>query len=376
MKRKMSRVWSRAIAAGFDRVVIATDDARVVSVATSLGAEVGDTMALGESRFVIAGTVASFPGDVGVRAAFGPRVFIPSRYLEETGLLGFGSRAEYDWFLRVPEGLDTKSFADTWRPSVGAAQGRLKTAVEEEEDLRQFLDQLGRYLGLVALIALLLGGIGVGSAVQVFIKRKRDTIAVLRCLGATSGQVFGAYLLQAAAMGFLGSLAGVILGLVLQLAMPRVFGAFLPLDVSVEPSISAILTGLGVGVWVALVFALLPLLAVRRVPPLAMHGRRVSPRSCSPQRQSFLGASAEMHALARAEGVTLGADSIGQLEAYIGSLQPDTRSSLLIDLQQGKKIEVEGLLGFAVRLGEKHGVATPIIKALYTVLKPWANGPR
>lgn len=93
-------------------------------------------------------------------------------------------------------------------------------------------------------------------------------------------------------------------------------------------------------------------------------------------RQSFLAASREMHALARAEGVSLAADSIGQLESYIGSLQPDTRSSLLIDLQQGKKIEVEGLLGFAVRLGEKHGVETPIIKALYSVLKPWADGTR
>ena len=93
-------------------------------------------------------------------------------------------------------------------------------------------------------------------------------------------------------------------------------------------------------------------------------------------RESFLAASREMHALAKAEGVTLAADSIPQLETYIGSLQPDTRSSLLIDLQQGKKIEVEGLLGFAVRLGEKRGVPTPIIKALYGVLKPWANGPR
>lgn len=93
-------------------------------------------------------------------------------------------------------------------------------------------------------------------------------------------------------------------------------------------------------------------------------------------RQSFIAASKEMHALARAEGVTLPPDSISTLEAYIGSLQPDTRSSLLIDLQQGKKIEVEGLLGFAVRLGEKHAVETPIITALYSVLKPWANGPR
>lgn len=92
-------------------------------------------------------------------------------------------------------------------------------------------------------------------------------------------------------------------------------------------------------------------------------------------RASFLAASAEMHALARAEGVALAADSVAALETYIGSLQPGTRSSLLIDLQQGKRIEVEGLLGFAVRLGEKHGVPTPIMKALYSVLKPWAEGP-
>ncbi len=242
---------------------------------TSLGAEIGDTMALGEARFIIAGTVSSFPGDVGVRAAFGPRVFINAADLDATGLLGFGSRAEYDWFLRVPATLDTRDFATTWRPKIRAQQGRFRTAAEEERDLKRFLDQLGRYLGLVALIALLLGGIGVGSAVQVFIKRKRDTIAVLRCLGARSGQVFAAYLLQAAAMGLIGSLAGVLLGLALQLAMPRVFGAFLPLDVVVTPAPHAILTGLGVGVWVALIFALLPLLAVRRVPPLAVLRRDV-----------------------------------------------------------------------------------------------------
>ncbi|MBP6668753.1 MAG: FtsX-like permease family protein [Gemmatimonadales bacterium] len=256
---------------------LATERVTLVDPAflTSLGAQVGDTMALGEARFVIAGTVTSFPGDVGVRAAFGPRVYIPGALLAETGLLGFGARVEYEWFLRTPDTLDARAFGATWQPRIGAQQGRLRTAVEEEQDLKQFLDQLGRYLGLVALIALLLGGVGVGSAVQVFIKRKRDTIAVLRCLGATSGQVFGAYLLQAAVMGLLGSLAGVVLGVLLQLALPTVFGAFLPLDVTVVPSPGAIATGLGVGVWVAVVFALLPLLAVRRVPPLAVLRRDV-----------------------------------------------------------------------------------------------------
>lgn len=260
------------------------------SFLTALGAAIGDTMSLGESRFVIAGTVTSFPGDVGIRSAFGPRVFIPARYLGETKLLTFGSRAEYEWFLRTPATTDTRALARTWRPKLRARQAGIRTAVDSEANLKEFLDQLGRYLGLVALIALLLGGTGVASAVQVFIRRKRDGIAVLRCLGATSGQVFGIYLLQAVAMGFLGSAMGVLLGLLLQLALPAVFGAFLPLDVAVRPSVPAMLTGLGVGVWVALVFALLPLLAVRGVPPLAVLRRDVDTEA-SPRADRWLWAA-------------------------------------------------------------------------------------
>jgi len=245
------------------------------SFLTSLDARIGDTMSLGETRFVIGGTVTSFPGDVGIRTAFGPRVFIPASSLPDTRLLGFGSRIEYEWFLRTPASLDTREFATTWRAKLRPLSGRLRTASEEEQDLKSNLDQLGRYLGLVALIALLLGGIGVGSAVQVFIRRKRDSIAVLRCLGATSSQVFSAYLLQAAAMGLAGSALGVGLGLLIQLALPRVFGAFMPLDVSIRPSLTAVLTGLGVGLWVSTVFALLPLLGIRTVPPLAVLRRDV-----------------------------------------------------------------------------------------------------
>jgi putative ABC transport system permease protein len=245
------------------------------SFLTTLNAQIGDTMSLGETRYLIAGTVTSFPGDAGIRSAFGSRVYIPASTLADTKLLGFGSRIEYDWYVRTPAALDTRAYATTWRAKLRPLTGRLRTASEEERDLKSNLDQLGRYLGLVALIALLLGGIGVGSAVQVFIRRKRDSIAVLRCLGATSGQVFAAYLLQAAAMGLAGSALGVALGLVIQLALPKVFGTFMPLDVSISPSIGAVLTGLGVGVWVSTIFALLPLLSIRRVPPLAVLRRDV-----------------------------------------------------------------------------------------------------
>ena len=249
-----------------------TSDGRIAlvdpSFLTGLQASIGDTLSLGEASFVVAGTVDNFPGDVGIESAFGPRVFIPSRYLAETSLLSFGARAEYEWYLRFPDSTKVEALAKAWRTKVNQRQLSLRTASDNEENLRSSLDQLGRYLSLIALIALLLGGIGVGSAVQVFLGQKREAIAVLRCLGATSLQLFAVYLLQAMIMGLIGSAVGVGLGLLLQLVLPHVFGEFLPLTVQIRPSPRAVFTGLLIGLWVSTIFALLPLLRVRSVPPL------------------------------------------------------------------------------------------------------------
>ena len=115
---------------------------------------------------------------------------------------------------------------------------------------------------------MLLGGIGVASGVNAFVMRKIDTVAILRCLGATSRQVLTIYLLQAVAMGFLGAAFGALLGIGLQLGLPHVLADFLPVDVSVTIEPVALLTGSFVGVWVALVFALKPLISLRNVSPL------------------------------------------------------------------------------------------------------------
>jgi 2-dehydropantoate 2-reductase len=89
----------------------------------------------------------------------------------------------------------------------------------------------------------------------------------------------------------------------------------------------------------------------------------------------FLDACREVERVAAAEGVRV-TDSLWEtLEKYLMGLPPSTRSSLLIDLQQGKRIEVEALQGSVVRRGKKAGVPTPILSALYSVLKPYENGP-
>jgi putative ABC transport system permease protein len=244
---------------------------------SALGARVGDTLALGQARFRILGTVLNIPGDVGVTAAFGPRVFIPADSLESTGLLQFGSRAEYQAFLQLPAGSDPDKLRARYRNPLRPERIRIRTVEDDREDLTDALTRLGNYLGLVALVALLLGGLGVASAVHVFIKRKLDTIAVLRCLGATAGQVFSIYLLQALVMGGLGSALGAALGVLLQQALPLLFQDLLPVDVRVAPSARSILLGMGLGLWVAGIFAILPLITVRRVSPLVTLRREYEP---------------------------------------------------------------------------------------------------
>jgi 2-dehydropantoate 2-reductase len=91
--------------------------------------------------------------------------------------------------------------------------------------------------------------------------------------------------------------------------------------------------------------------------------------------ETFYDACREVEHVARAEGVTVSPDTINKIEGYMASLPPSTRSSLLIDLQQGKRIEVEALQGSVVRRGKKTGAPTPIHAALYSVLKAYENGP-
>ena len=235
----------------------------------ALDARVGDTLTLGYFRFVITGTLVNVPGDVAVAAAaMGPRVYIPERYIKETGLLTFGSRVEHQTVFKLTPELPLQRFIYRLRPRLQQAGIRYRTPAQTESNLTESVDQLRDFLGVIGLVALLLGGIGVASGVNAFVMRKIDTVAILRCLGATSRQVLAIYLLQAAAMGLIGAAFGALLGIALQFGLPHVVNDFLPVDVTVTAEPTAVLMGLVVGLWVALAFALRPLVALRNVSPL------------------------------------------------------------------------------------------------------------
>jgi putative ABC transport system permease protein len=247
------------------------------SLLVALDAQVGDSLVLGYGRFEITGTLDEVPGDPGIAAVIGPRVFIPARYLAETQLLVFGSRAEYEALVKLPPSVSATSFLQPLRSRIDSSKVRIRTVADTERRMTRAVDRLGDFLSIVGLIALLLGGVGVASGVSAFVARKIDTVAVLRCLGATSAQVLVIFVVQAALMGLLGASAGALLGVGIQFLLPRAVGEFLPLEVDLQLEPAAIALGLGVGLWVALVFALRPLIALRRVSPLQALRRDVDP---------------------------------------------------------------------------------------------------
>jgi putative ABC transport system permease protein len=244
----------------------------------ALGAEIGDSVAIGATRFRITGALERMPGDVEVASSFAPRVFLPAGSLLETELLGYGARVDYEAYLRIPDAREADAFVrdnrDTiWRPE----RVRARTLEDQQEMMEQALGRLSDFLGLTGVFALLLGGIGVASAMGAYMARKAEAVAVLRCIGATARQVFGIYLVQAAVMGLAGASVGVALGGVVQWTLPRLLEGLLPVDVPIRLDGVAVATGMFVGVWIAVAFALLPLLQIRTVSPLSALRRRVEP---------------------------------------------------------------------------------------------------
>jgi putative ABC transport system permease protein len=235
---------------------------------TALGAHVGDTLALGYARFDIVGTIRAMPGDAGIAVAIGPRVFIPERFLDATQLLTFGSRAEYKTLVTTAGRESPTAIAARLRPRLDSMRVRMQTAAQTDNNLTGSIGRLRDFLGIVGIVALLLGGIGVASAIAAFVRGKVDIVATLRCLGATGPQVMTIYVVQTAAMGLVGAAAGVLLGVGIQYGLPRLVRDLLPVDVVPFLAPRAILLGLGAGVWIAFLFAVRPLLALRTISPL------------------------------------------------------------------------------------------------------------
>lgn len=241
------------------------------SLLLQYGVEVGDSIRVGAATFLIQGRLLNVPGETSLRSDVQPRVFIPMRSLEETGLVKRGSRVEYRRYFRFDAGTDVAALAGELGQRLEGRNVDVDTVEDRKRRLGRTLGNLYRFLGLGSFVALLLGAVGVASAIHAHVEQKLETVAILRSLGATSGQALRIYLLQAGAMGLIGSLLGAIAGSGFLLLLPGLLSDFLPAelsDVAIQWSIRPFFEAAGIGSGIALLFAALPLLAVRRASPL------------------------------------------------------------------------------------------------------------
>ncbi len=238
------------------------------TLAIQFGVSQGDSVKIGDVSFLVSGILKDVPGEAAVASVIGPRVYIPPTYVDSTNLIQVGSRVTYKAFFKLPREMSAKAVVDSLKPVLNLTSATATTAEERQATLGRTLENLYRFLNLVGFIALLLGSVGVASAVNVYLKQKLQTIATLRCMGATSAQAFAIYLIQTFAMGFIGVSVGAMLGVLVSAFLPRLLGDFLPIQVEFIVSISAIGVGVSIGLLMSIAFALLPLLAVRNISPL------------------------------------------------------------------------------------------------------------
>ncbi|KIC91360.1 ABC transporter permease [Flavihumibacter sp. ZG627] len=231
-------------------------------------AKLGDSIKIGELTFTIAGEIDKVPGKTGFSAAVAPGIFIPLRYLAATGLSQRGSRINYSYYFKYDNPVDINALVEKIEPRIEDAGFDIDTVEAAKNNTGNSFEDFTSFMNLVSFIALLLGCIGVASAIHIYIREKLNSIAVLRCLGATGKQAFLIYLIQVSLLGLLGSIAGAIAGTAIQFLLPAVLEDFLPVDITMQISWKAIAQGIFVGLLISVLFSLLPLSSIRNIAPL------------------------------------------------------------------------------------------------------------
>src|SRR6185295_19037349 len=246
-----------------------------------LNLKIGDTLEIGGKPFRVAGVVLAEPDRVSISFTLGPRVFLSGPGFARTPLAGRGSRIGYRALVKLPEGTSgarLDAAAERLKRRLPKTEAfRVETYRQAQPALRENLARVERFLGLIALLSLFVGGIGVAQSVRSWLAGRLDAIAVLKCLGLRPREIFLLYLGQTALLGLAGSLAGIAAGAAVQLVLPSLFPDLIPGELIRPWQPAALLRGLGLGLGVAILFSLPPLSAVLRVSPARVLRRDAEP---------------------------------------------------------------------------------------------------
>ncbi len=254
-----------------------TDNDTLVSQSflSRTGVSIGDRVQIGSAEFRITAVLKSEPDRIAFGFDVGPRILITRRGLERSGLIQFGSRASETFLYRLPSsGMSLEEAREII--SVGIERRvRITDYRNPNPSVSRGLERGARFLSLIGLLALLVGGLGVSTTIHTYLRQKLDCIAVLKCLGGRSKQIMRIYLVQGLALGILGSTAGIGLGYLIQMLFPHLLKGLVDLPTNLELAPRAALQGFAVGILTTLLFLLPPLLAIRKIQPMRVFLREM-----------------------------------------------------------------------------------------------------
>jgi putative ABC transport system permease protein len=228
----------------------------------------GDSIKLGKMMFEIKGKLSGAVGSIGAASAVAPAIYISLASLDSTGLVQPGSLVNYAYYYKVPQGFNVEKWKSSRKKLFRSESLRVETIEDRKENLNQAFGFLNNFLNLIAVVALLLGCIGVASSVFIYVKSKYNAIALLRCIGMKSDDAFLIYFIQIMSLGLLAVISGVITGVAIQSLLPLILKDFLPVKVNMGISATAIFEGFTIGLVVTSLFSLVPLVSIRTVSPL------------------------------------------------------------------------------------------------------------
>ena len=257
--------------------------------ADRLGVTPGDAIQIGTETLDVGGIIAVEPDRLGEGFQLGPTVIVAEDLPMRAGLIAPGSMYQSKTRVRFDQERDLEAVEEQLEDRFPEAGFDIDTADRAAPGTDRFVDRMSEFLTLVGLAALVIAGIGIGGGVTSYLDARRQGIATLKILGASSSDIARIYALQIVAASLAGSLAGIAVGVALVPLLGMALQGLLPVSSGVIVDPGAILLALSYGMLVALVFAAPPLLRARHFPAMALMRSRVAPLARDPKALLLVG---------------------------------------------------------------------------------------